>query len=99
MVIFSKQVLEAPFQKTTNIPPTRSQSNALIALQQQDQSIIKQGTIIQELLNYGNTAFIPDMLFTSLMKSTQLAQQLYGQRLLTLATGYSIATKIGRAHV
>lgn len=82
----SKAQVEKVQQATAR--PTNEQS-FLTGIKKQDPQTVKQGKIIEENLNQGNTVFIPDLFFLNLMNSVSLAKQLYGERLITLITGHT----------
>ena len=53
-----------------------------------DKQTIDQGQLINEAVNRGLQAFVPDLLFAQLVKNYQLAKQLWGPTLLRLLTGF-----------
>jgi len=56
---------------------------------QNDKSIIQQGNILNEAMNQGLHAFTPNLMFSQIVKNFQIAQNLYGEKLLKLLSGYS----------
>lgn len=53
-----------------------------------DKERIEQGKIIQDSINRGISSFNPSEMLQSLVTNYQLAEQIYGQRLIRLITGY-----------
>ena len=53
-----------------------------------DKKTVEDGKLIQDAVNRGLGAFTPDLMFKNLVQNFTLAKQLYGERLLRLATGY-----------
>ncbi|MBW2968837.1 VWA domain-containing protein [Candidatus Woesearchaeota archaeon] len=58
------------------------------AVLQDDKKTIDDGKIIEDGINRGMNAFIPDMMFENLVKNFSIAKQLYGEKLLRLVSGY-----------
>ncbi len=55
---------------------------------QDDQKTIDDGKIIEDGINRGMNAFLPNMIFENLVKNFSIAKQLYGEKLLRLIAGY-----------
>ncbi len=55
---------------------------------QDDKKTIEDGKIIEEGVNRGMNSFVPDLLFEGLVKNFSITQQIYGEKLLKLLTGY-----------
>jgi len=55
---------------------------------QDDKKTIEDGKIIEDGINRGLGAFVPDLLFEGLVKNFSMTKQLYGEKLLRLLTGY-----------
>ena len=55
---------------------------------QADQTVIDQGKLIEEAFNRSVGTFVPDMIFANLVKNFSMSQQLYGETMLRLLTGY-----------
>ena len=55
---------------------------------QDDKKTIEDGKIIEEGVNRGMNSFVPDLLFEGLVKNFSITQQIYGEKLLRLLTGY-----------
>ena len=53
-----------------------------------DKKTIEDGKLIQDAVNRGVGAFTPDLMFKNLVQNYSFAKQMYGDRLLRLATGY-----------
>jgi len=53
-----------------------------------DQKTIDDGKIIEDGINQGMSAFVPNMMFENLVKNFSIAKQLYGEKLLRLISGY-----------
>ena len=53
-----------------------------------DQKTIDDGKIIENGINQGMSAFVPNMMFENLVKNFSIAKQLYGEKLLRLIVGY-----------
>jgi Mg-chelatase subunit ChlD len=53
-----------------------------------DKQTIENGKLIQEAVNRGIGGFTPDLMFQNMVRSYGTAKQLYGERLLSLLTGY-----------
>ncbi|MBS3119689.1 VWA domain-containing protein [Candidatus Woesearchaeota archaeon] len=53
-----------------------------------DRNTIEDGKLITEALNQGISSITPDIFFEKLVRNYSLAKQLYGERLIRLATGY-----------
>lgn len=58
-------------------------------LSNQDDEIINDGRLISEATNQGISTLNPDMMFEQMVKNYQMAENIYGETLLRLATGYS----------
>lgn len=56
---------------------------------QNDKEKINEGTLINEALNHGLNSFTPDIMFSKIVKNYEMAEQLYGEKLMHLITGYS----------
>lgn len=56
---------------------------------QSDKAKIEEGKIIAEAVNQGIMGFNPDMMFSNIVKNFQVSQDLYGEKLMRLITGYS----------
>jgi len=55
---------------------------------QNDKAKVEKGQILNEALNQGIMSFHPDMMFSNIVKNFQVAENLYGDQLLRLITGY-----------
>lgn len=55
---------------------------------QDDKKTIEDGKIIEEGVNRGMNSFVPDLLFEGMVKNFSITQQIYGEKLLRLLTGY-----------
>ncbi|MBN1645337.1 VWA domain-containing protein [Candidatus Woesearchaeota archaeon] len=55
---------------------------------QDDQKTIDDGKIIEDGINHGISAFVPNMMFENIVKNFSIAKQLYGEKLLRLIAGY-----------
>jgi Mg-chelatase subunit ChlD len=53
-----------------------------------DKKTIEDGKLIQDAVNRGLGGFTPDLMFKNLVQNYSVAKQLYGERILRLATGY-----------
>ena len=53
-----------------------------------DKKTIEDGKLIQDAVNRGVGSFTPDLMFKNLVQNYSFAKQLYGDRMLRLATGY-----------
>ncbi|MBD3361382.1 VWA domain-containing protein [Candidatus Woesearchaeota archaeon] len=55
---------------------------------QDDNKAIDDGKIIEDGINRGMSAFVPNMMFENMVKNFSIAKQLYGEKLLRLISGY-----------
>ncbi|MEM4264153.1 MAG: VWA domain-containing protein [Candidatus Woesearchaeota archaeon] len=55
---------------------------------QNDKKVIDEGKIVEEAINRGLSAFIPDLLFEQLVKNYSIAKQILGEKLIRLLTGF-----------
>ncbi len=55
---------------------------------QNDKKVIDEGKIIEEAINRGLSAFVPDLLFEQLVKNYSIAKQILGEKLIRLLTGF-----------
>src|SRR3989339_1749543 len=53
-----------------------------------DKKIIDSGKLISDAINQGMSSFSPDLMFEQLVKSYQLAKQIYGESIIRLVSGY-----------
>lgn len=53
-----------------------------------DQKTIDDGKIIEDSINRGMSAFVPNLMFENIVKNFSIAKQLYGEKLLRLISGY-----------
>ena len=53
-----------------------------------DSEAIEQGKIINESFNQGMSSFTPDMMYEKLVQNYAAAEQIYGEKLIRLVTGY-----------
>ena len=53
-----------------------------------DKKTIEDGKLIEDAINRGIGSFTPDLMFRNLVQNYSFAKQLYGERMLQLATGY-----------
>ncbi len=56
---------------------------------QNNKDRIEDGKLINEAINQGLMSFNPDMMFSQMVKNYQIAEQIYGERLLQLLSGYN----------
>jgi len=56
---------------------------------QNDRVKIEEGRILSEAFNQGIMGFHPDMMFSNVVKNYQMAENLYGEKLMRLITGYN----------
>ncbi|MFQ5620768.1 MAG: hypothetical protein ACE5FT_02920, partial [Candidatus Nanoarchaeia archaeon] len=56
---------------------------------QSDKSKIEDGKLLNEAINKGLMSFTPDLMMSQIAKNYQLAEQLYGETILKLVSGYS----------
>lgn len=56
---------------------------------QNNQDRVDQGRMINEAINQGLSSFNPDMMFSQLVRNYQMAEQLYGEKMIQLMAGYS----------
>ena len=54
---------------------------------QNDKKVIDEGKIVEEAINRGLSAFIPDLLFEQLVKNYSIVKQMLGEKLIRLLTG------------
>ncbi|MBI4449416.1 VWA domain-containing protein [Candidatus Woesearchaeota archaeon] len=55
---------------------------------QNDKQKIDHGKLLAEMLNQGIKSFTPDMMFSQIVKNYQMAEQVYGESMLRLLSGY-----------
>ncbi|MEK6828478.1 MAG: hypothetical protein AABX78_03945, partial [Nanoarchaeota archaeon] len=53
-----------------------------------DKKVIDSGKLISDAINQGMSSFSPDLMFEQLVKSYQLAKQIYGESIIRLVSGY-----------
>jgi len=53
-----------------------------------DKKIIDSGKLISDAISQGMSSFSPDLMFEQLVKSYQLAKQIYGESIIRLVSGY-----------
>ena len=53
-----------------------------------DKKIIDSGKLISDAINQGMSSFSPDLMFEQIVKSYQLAKQIYGESIIRLVSGY-----------
>ena len=53
-----------------------------------DKETIDKGKVIKEAINQGISSFTPDMMFENLVRNYQLAENLYGKKLISFISGY-----------
>lgn len=56
---------------------------------QNDKSKIEEGKLLNEAMNQGIVAFTPDLMFSQIVKNYRMAENLYGEKLMKLLTGYN----------
>jgi len=56
---------------------------------QNNKDRIDEGKIVNEAINQGLQSFNPDMMFSQMVNNYQLAEQIHGERLIQLLSGYS----------
>ncbi len=53
-----------------------------------DKTTIDQGKLLEEAYNHSIGSFVPDMMFSNIVKNFSIAKQLYGETMMKLLTGY-----------
>lgn len=53
-----------------------------------DKKVIDSGKLISDAINQGMSSFSPDLMFEQLVKSYQMAKQVYGDSIIRLVSGY-----------
>ena len=53
-----------------------------------DKEALDEGKMLQEAMNQGIGSFVPDMMFENMVTNYKMAQQLYGETILKLVSGY-----------
>lgn len=56
---------------------------------QNDKSTIDEGKLLNEAINQGIVAFTPDLMFSQIVKNYRMAENVYGEKLIKLLTGYN----------
>lgn len=56
---------------------------------QNNKDRVDEGKMVNEAINNGLASFNPDMMFSQMVKNYQLAEQIFGERLIQLMSGYS----------
>ncbi len=78
-----------PIEEVEGSLSTQLQEDKLMhSVLEGDKKTIEDGKIIQDAINRGLGAFTPDLMFSNLVQNYRMAKQLYGERILKLATGY-----------
>ena len=91
MVAFSPEVEVKEFSKAEEsqgkLEMQLLEDKLMHSVLQNDKKIIDEGKIVEEAINRGLSAFIPDLLFEQIVKNYSIAKQILGEKLIRLLTG------------
>ncbi len=83
--VAQKEAINELFGKLKSDPELNKLMHSVL---ENDQTSIEKGKIIEAAFNQSIGAFSPDIMFEKLVRDYRMAEQLYGERLIQLLTGY-----------
>jgi len=74
------------------LAPSQEQDKLMRSVMEGDKQKIDDGRLLSDATNRNIGSFVPDTMYAQLTKNYRLAEQLYGERILQLLTGYQSNT-------
>jgi Mg-chelatase subunit ChlD len=71
-----------------NLKRQSEEDKLMHSVLENDKNVIKNGKLISAAINQGFSSFTPDLMFDKLVKDYSIAENIYGEKLIRLLSGY-----------